>query len=192
MKMVYLWSGWNWRNFEGDIFRCISCIEVFEFRWMFHWNLSQGTWRHNDHDGDSNHQPHDCLLKSFIQTQIKENIKAPCHWPLCGEFTGERWIPRTNGQLRGKCFHLMTSSWYAFQEITAVYHNDFARDCQWALETGRNSHRPQFYQTRSAWSMDQGSTKKRSAVHNFIPTATKFCVMWEGLSRLLLADPYPE
>ena len=29
---------------------------------------------------------------------------------FCGEFTGDRWIPRTNGQLRGKCFHLMTSS----------------------------------------------------------------------------------
>ena len=27
------------------------------------------------------------------------------------EFTWDRWIPRTNGQLRGKCFHLMTSSW---------------------------------------------------------------------------------
>ena len=27
------------------------------------------------------------------------------------DFTGDRWIPRTNGQLRGKCFHLMTSSW---------------------------------------------------------------------------------
>ena len=25
----------------------------------------------------------------FIQAQIKENIKAPRHWPLCGEFTGE-------------------------------------------------------------------------------------------------------
>ena len=23
-----------------------------------------------------------------------------------------RWIPRTKGQLRGKCFHLMTSSWW--------------------------------------------------------------------------------
>ena len=34
----------------------------------------------------------------FIQTQIKENIKAPRHWPLCGEFTGDRWIPRTNGR----------------------------------------------------------------------------------------------
>ena len=30
--------------------------------------------------------------------------------------------------------------------------------------------------------MDQGSTRKRSAVHNFAPTVTKFCVMWEGLS----------
>ena len=43
--------------------------------------------------------------------QIKENLKAPPHWPLCGDFTGDRWIPRTNVQLRGKCFHLMASSW---------------------------------------------------------------------------------
>ena len=39
-----------------------------------------------------------------------------------------------------------------------------------------------FYQTRSAWSMDQGSTRKHSPVHNFAPTVTKFCVRWEGLS----------
>ena len=51
------------------------------------------------------------FTQSFIQTQIKENIKARRHWPLCGEFTGDRWILRTNGQLRRKCFHLMTSSW---------------------------------------------------------------------------------
>ena len=35
---------------------------------------------------------------SFIQVQIKENINAPRHWPLRGEFTGDRWIPCTNGQ----------------------------------------------------------------------------------------------
>ena len=29
----------------------------------------------------------------LVQAQIKENIKAPRHWPLCGEFTGDRWIP---------------------------------------------------------------------------------------------------
>ena len=28
----------------------------------------------------------------------KENIKAPRHWPLCGEFMGDRLIPRTKGQ----------------------------------------------------------------------------------------------
>ena len=27
------------------------------------------------------------------------------------EIHRDRWIPRTKGQLRGKCFHLMTSSW---------------------------------------------------------------------------------
>ena len=27
----------------------------------------------------------------------------------------DRWIPRTKGQLRGKCFHLMTSSWISQQ-----------------------------------------------------------------------------
>ena len=38
------------------------------------------------------------FTQPFIQTQVKRNIKAPRHWPLCGEFTGNRWIPRTNGQ----------------------------------------------------------------------------------------------
>ena len=50
------------------------------------------------------------FTQQFIQAQIKENIKAPRHWPLRGEFTGNRWIPRTKSQFRGKCFHLMTSS----------------------------------------------------------------------------------
>ena len=50
------------------------------------------------------------FTQPFIQTHIKENIKAPRHWPLCVGIHRDRWIPRTKGQLRGKCFHLMTSS----------------------------------------------------------------------------------
>ena len=38
------------------------------------------------------------FAQPFIWAMIKENIKAPRRWPLCGEFTGDRWIPRTNGQ----------------------------------------------------------------------------------------------
>ena len=44
------------------------------------------------------------IPQPFIQAQIKENIKAPCHWPLCGEFTVDRWIPRTNGPVMRKMF----------------------------------------------------------------------------------------
>ena len=29
----------------------------------------------------------------FIRAQIKENIKAPCHWSLCGEFIGTGEFP---------------------------------------------------------------------------------------------------
>ena len=36
--------------------------------------------------------------KPFVQTQIKENIKALCNWPLWGESTGRRWIPLKKGQ----------------------------------------------------------------------------------------------
>ena len=55
-------------------------------------------WRHNERDCAPNHQHHDYLFNRLFNAQIKENIKAPRHWPLCGEFTGDRWIPRTKGQ----------------------------------------------------------------------------------------------
>ena len=38
------------------------------------------------------------LIVPFVQAQIKENIKAPRHWPLRGESTGVRWIPLTKRQ----------------------------------------------------------------------------------------------
>ena len=48
------------------------------------------------------------LAQPFVQANIKENIKVPRHWPLWGESTTDQWIPLTQGQLRWKCFHLMT------------------------------------------------------------------------------------
>ena len=67
-------------------------------------------WRHNERDCVSNHQPYDCLLMHLFRRRSKKKMKAPSHWSLWGEFTGDRWIPRTNGQKRGKCFLLTTSS----------------------------------------------------------------------------------
>ena len=47
-------------------------------------------WRHNGCDGVSNHAVSRLFTQPFIQALIKEIIKAPCHWPLCGKFTGDR------------------------------------------------------------------------------------------------------
>ena len=51
-------------------------------------------WRHNGHNSVWNHHAASRLFtQPFIQTQIKVNIKAPRHWPLCGEFTGTGEFP---------------------------------------------------------------------------------------------------
>ena len=38
-------------------------------------------WRHNGRDDVPNHPLHDCLVNRLFKAQIKENIKAPHHWP---------------------------------------------------------------------------------------------------------------
>ena len=38
------------------------------------------------------------VYTTFYSGVNKKNIKAPRHWPLWGEFTGDQWIPRTKGQ----------------------------------------------------------------------------------------------
>ena len=50
------------------------------------------------------------FTQPFIEAQCKENTQAPRHWPLWGEFTKDRQIPRTKGQWRGKCFLWPTPS----------------------------------------------------------------------------------
>ena len=103
-------------------FKNIFLMEAFEFRPIDYWDHICDTrllelheihkdlnnhgcviqalqWRHNLHNGVSDHQAGSRLFtQALIQAQIKENINTPRHLPLCGEFTGDRWIPRTKGQ----------------------------------------------------------------------------------------------
>ena len=40
-----------------------------------------------------------CKVYSIVYSGAdQKNIKAPRHWPLCREFTGDRGIHHTNGQ----------------------------------------------------------------------------------------------
>ena len=57
-------------------------------------------WRHNDHDGVSNHQHYDCLLNRLFGHRSKKTLKLRVTGLCVGNTPG-----------RGKCFHLMTSLW---------------------------------------------------------------------------------
>ena len=54
-------------------------------------------WRHNGRDGVSNLRCLGCLLNRLFRRR-QNNIKAPRHLFLSGEFTGDRRIPLTKGQ----------------------------------------------------------------------------------------------
>ena len=57
-------------------------------------------WRHDGHDGFSNHQPHDCLLNLLSRRKSKKTSKLR----VTGIYAGNSpWIPRTKCQWRGKC-----------------------------------------------------------------------------------------
>ena len=82
--------GRNWQSKIGD-----------------HWFDGQVPWYHMASLGHNGQHYNDSIMggmasqitrltivySPFIQTTIKENIKAPRHWPLCGEFTRDWWIP---------------------------------------------------------------------------------------------------
>ena len=75
-------------------------------------------WRHNGHDGVSNHQPHDCLLNRLFGRRSKRTLKLRVTGFCKGNFTVDRWIPGTKCQWRGKCFPLMPSSWHSLMCAT--------------------------------------------------------------------------
>ena len=70
--------------------------QMWDIGYLIHnlgWSLQ---WRHNQRDGISNHQPHDCLLKRLFRRRSKKTSKL-CVTSLCegnspvtGEFPAQR------------------------------------------------------------------------------------------------------
>ena len=81
---ILLSKGVTQRSLWSFIWALFSVLE----KWMEAEVIDILQWRYNEH----------VVVKSpasrlFAQAQIKGNIKAMCHWPLCGKFTGDRWTP---------------------------------------------------------------------------------------------------
>ena len=65
--------------------------------------------RHHERKGVSNHRRLDCLLNDLFRRRSRHQSSASLAYVM--GTTGDRWIPLTKGQERGKCFHLITLSW---------------------------------------------------------------------------------
>ena len=61
-----------WRWFDQELSQnTILCLSKRNNRWEFHYPCIPLRWRHNEHDGVSNHQPHDCLLNRLFGLRSK-------------------------------------------------------------------------------------------------------------------------
>ena len=95
-------------------------------------------WRHNDHDGVSNNQPRGCLLNRLFRRRSKKTSKLRVTGLCVGNSPGPVNSPH-KGQLRGKGFHLMTSSWLSHSSMPPTFYDTFFR------ERGRSWQFPQLY-----------------------------------------------
>ena len=70
------------------------------------------------------------FTQPFIQMQIKEYIKAPRHWPLCGEFHQRPVKSRHKWPVARKMFPfddvIMSTIWFKCQRVAVVSDNGLA------------------------------------------------------------------
>ena len=72
-------------------------------------------WRHNEPDGVSNHQPHDCLLNRLFRRRSKKTLKLRVtglcegNSPVTGEFPAQR-ASNTENFSCNRIFSLLSSS----------------------------------------------------------------------------------
>ena len=87
------------------------------------WSKAQNTlrWRHNDHDASQINSltvVYSTVYSDADQRKHQSSASLAFVWGI----HRDRWIPRPKGQWRGKCFHLMTSSWSEiFMAMLLVY-----------------------------------------------------------------------
>ena len=79
-----------------EIFRNLPTLHLLIFLLVITMSYSALQWRHNDREGVSNQQPHDCLLNRLFRRSSKEasklRVTGLCvgNSPVTGEFPSQR------------------------------------------------------------------------------------------------------
>ena len=61
-------------------------------------------WRHNDHDGVSNHQHHGCLLNRLFRRRSKKTKKSSASLAFVWGIHRDRWVSPHKGPVTRKMF----------------------------------------------------------------------------------------
>ena len=93
---MWIYHNWNicLQNTPVKRMRNLRCW-LHRWSWMIVFVVAL-QWRHNERDGDSNYQPHDCLLNSIFKAHIKGTSKLRVtglcegNSPLTGGFHAQR------------------------------------------------------------------------------------------------------
>ena len=105
---------WTWRSLEMQLTTEMILLHTFS-RTEQLCKHSISVCPNNNHGRNLDQCDADDVIMSTMASQItiftsvystvysgadqrKHQSSASRHWPLCGEFTGDRWIPRTNVQ----------------------------------------------------------------------------------------------
>ena len=74
--MLFNWKIMASQITDNSTLSSTACWEIIEV--LHYWPFIKGIplrWRHNGHDGISNHQPHECLLNSLFRCRSKKTSK---------------------------------------------------------------------------------------------------------------------
>ena len=93
------------------------------------WILKSLQWRHNDHDGVSNHQPHGCLLNRLFRRRSKKTSKLRVTG-LC--------VGNSPGPHKGS----VTRKMFPFEDVimwvAEIWLQDNAQSCWWFVRPGKS------------------------------------------------------
>ena len=82
---IYIYITQPYLQYTGRYYQYVERFAICLYA-VYHQTFSTLQWRHYGCYGVSNQQRLDCLLNR----RSKKKIKAPLHWPLWREFTGQR------------------------------------------------------------------------------------------------------
>ena len=134
---------------------CIILVKASDVQHWLHYSSGKSAkspitlqWRHNEHDGASNHQPHDCLLSRLFRRRSNKTSKLRLtgicagNSPVTGEFPAQRTSIAENISPRWR-HHEIAESSLVYHCLCCIYISVFYIDTAHASQIPWNVYTTQ-------------------------------------------------